>query len=371
MFEEGISGRLMDISKSSQTSLGFKVWFPFVRSHMGTIREGSLVAAKNFSSGKDIEHYSVMRITSVMPTHYAMMASKDGYPGFVEEAAKSASRDWNQDRPVEDTTKIVCDAVPSGFEVTRPRSMDGGEPAIAPETSIPMQGEQARLLDTEWTGRIINHDLQSRDGTVALGTLANMSEVEIRVLWDSMIRTHFGVFAYTNAGKSNLLSTVTSKVFAGTGPVKAVIYDLMGEYGILLADVLYGSGNACVVFLSHDAVPASVLNFWRGPTAEKARVAARDIVRTTVLPKTLTARRESFFRPVQKMLTEGKFKMLLPDFQTITDMLQDIIDSADTSAASQAFRDFLVSNSGHECTVENIENLLPRLGGYDLGRALT
>ena len=121
MFEEGITGTLMRMDKSDQTSLAFKIWFPFVRDHMKIIREGSLAAVKNFSSDKNTDCYSILRITSAMPTHYGLDASMSGYPGFTVEAAISASKDWSQDRPVEDTTKISCDAVPSRFEIKMTR----------------------------------------------------------------------------------------------------------------------------------------------------------------------------------------------------------------------------------------------------------
>ena len=369
MFEEGISGTLMNMKKSNQTSLGFVVWFPFVRSHMKTIREGSLVAVRNFSSSKDVDHYSVMRITSVMPTHYAMMTSMDGYPGFVEEAAISASKDWNQDRPVEDTTKIMCDAVPSRFEIKRSRAMGDNEPEMAPETNLPMPGERVKMLNSEWTRRIINHDLQKQDGTVVIGTLANMNDVEILALWDSVIRTHFGVFAYTNAGKSNLLSTITSKIITSSGTVKAVIYDLMGEYGILLADVLYGSDNACIVFLSDDSVPRSVSNFWHNPTESNASTAAKDIVRTTVLPKTLISKRGMFFKPVQKMLVDGKFKLLLQEYGTVAELLQNIIESADSSVASRSLMNILMQHGKNPCTAANMENLLSKLQNHAFDEA--
>ena len=365
MFEEEVSGTLMGMKKSNLTSLGFTIWFPFVRSHMKIIREGSLVAVKNFSSDRDADHYSVMRITSVMPTHYAMMASMDGYPGFVEEAATSASRDWGQDRPIEDTTKIVCDAVPSRFEVIRSRSMDNVAPEITSESNLPMPGERVRMLNVELTRRIINHDIQTQKDTISLGTLANMQDVEILALWDSMIRTHFGVFAYTNAGKSNLLSTVTSKIFASKSPVKAVIYDLMGEYGILLADVLAdNNGKACIVFLSYDAVPNSVFDFWSDATEENAGAAATDIVRTTVLPKMLVGKRKRFVKPVQSMLMAGKFKALSLDSQKIDELLRDIINSVDDSKASRGFISTIKQYSSNDCTTDSISSLLSTIENY-------
>ncbi|MDA7990511.1 MAG: ATP-binding protein [Gammaproteobacteria bacterium] len=363
MFEDGIHGTLMKIKRSNQTSLGFTVWFPFVRSHMKMIRDGSLVAVRNFSSSKDYDNWSIMRITSVMPAHYALMASQDGYPGFVEEAAMSASKDWDQDRPVEDTTKIVCEAVPSGFEIKIPVSMDDREPVIHAESNLPMQGERAKLLDTEWTGRIINHDLQTKDGTVVVGTLANMEDVEILALWDSMIRTHFGVFAYTNAGKSNLLSTITSKVFESSNRVKAVIYDLMGEYGILLLDVLYGNDNANIVFISHEETSAAVRNFWSEPTEENARTAAKDIVDTTVFPKMLIGRKKDFILPVQKILMDGKFKILSNKHSVIGDLFRSLKHG--TSAAEQDVMSILDQYKKFACNVENLNNLLTELDEHD------
>jgi len=350
----------MEIKKSNQTRLGFVVWFPFVRDHMRVIREGSLAAVRNFSSNSREDHYSVMRITSVMPTHYAMMAGTDGYPGFVEEAAVSASRDWNQDRPIEDTTKLVCDAVPSQFEIVRPRHMGNGsvEPRIVSETSMPMPGERIKMVDPEWTRRIINYDLQKQDGTIEIGTLVNSKDVGILALWDSMIRTHFGVFAYTNAGKSNLLSTVTSKMFGSGGTVKAVIYDLMGEYGILLADVLHRNNGAHILFLSPDAVPGSVRTFWKESTDQNAHKAAIDIVNTTVLPKALAGKRQMFVRPVQKMLSDGKFKILWSENKTLMEHLRDIIESNDGSQESNRFVKLLQEGSDKPSTTDNVNSLI-------------
>ena len=364
MFEEGISGTLMNVKKSNQTSLGFTVWFPFVRSHMKIIQEGSLMAVRNFSSSNDVDHYSVMRITSVMPTHYAMMTSMDGYPGFVEEAAMSASKDWNQDRPIEDTTKIVCDAVPSRFEITRPRYMDNSEPEMAPETNLPMPGERVKLLNAEWTRRIINHDLQKQDGTVALGTLANMKEVEILALWDSMIRTHFGVFAYTNAGKSNLLSTVTSKIFEADSVAKTVIYDLMGEYGILLMDVLCDVPEAYIVCMSENTIPSSVMKFWKNCDNDNfLEDAANDIVKTTVLPKSLQNKKSLMVDPMKQVLQDGKIKLYVPkdslgyQIQSLYNELPNMQGAA-TGEAHRFFNSLIEKNNNVNTTAESIQKTI-------------
>ena len=379
----------MEVRKSNQTRFEFTVWFPFTLSSMRTIREGSLIAVKNFSSDDRMEHYSIMRITSVLPTHYALGMGLNGYPGFVEEAAINASKDWSQEKPIEDTTKIVCDAIPSMFEIRRPNPLgsEHEEPEMVPESNIPMPGEKVSMLDADWTARIINHDLQRlQDQTITLGSLANSDGVDIMVLWDSLIRTHFGVFAYTNAGKSNLLSTTISKIFEKADDVKIVIYDLMGEYGALLIDVLYNNPNVCIVYLSTQAMPDSVLRFWKGqkdtaygtleiPTEGYVEaqanndliLAARDIVNTTVLPKALKGWQSKLYKPVQEILRNGKIKVLIPD-EPLDRIVREVIDGASRrSTALTTFVESLqIDRLNQPATVGNIESLLSQVEGYEI-----
>ena len=386
MFVEGISGTLMNVKKSNQTRFEFVVWFPFTRDSMKTIREGSLIAAKNFASDGRTDHYSIMRITSVLPTHYALGTGLTGYPGFVEEAAINASKDWSQEKPTEDTTKIVCEAIPSTFEIqmTNPLGQERVEPAMFPESNMPMTGERVMLLDADWTARIVNRDLQRlQNQTITLGKLAN-SDVDIMVLWDAMIRTHFGVFAYTNAGKSNLLSTVTAKIFEKAGDVKIVIYDLMGEYGILLIDALYNNPDACIVYLSTQAMPDSVIRFWRSDAYDdlgKAGIldgdstsmqassdlslAARDIVNTTILPKALKEHQSRFNGPVEGLLRDGKIKLLVSD-EPLGQIVRRVVESASRgSTALNTFVEFLQIETLRDlATIENIRTLLALVEQY-------
>ena len=365
MFVGGISGTLMQIKESNQTRFEFVVWFPYTRNSMMTIREGSLIATKNFSSDERVEHHSIMRITSVLPSHYALGTDLSGYPGFVEEAAINASKDWSQEKPTEDTTKIVCRAIPSMFEIRRPNPLgsEQDEPKMVPESSIPMIGEKVHLLDADWTTRIINHDLQKlQNQTITLGNLANSDGVDILALWDGLMRTHFGIFAYTNAGKSNLLSTLTAKIFEKADDVKIVIYDLMGEYGALLIDVLYGAPGACMVYLSPRAMPESVLKFWKKQTDENLDAAARDIVNTTVLPKALMNWKSKFYDPVKKILFDGKIKILIPD-EILGDIVNEVVASASRSSA--ALTDFVrsleISQLGEPITTSNVSSLISRI----------
>jgi len=268
MFLDDISGTLMQVNTSHETRYEYDVWFPYTKNSMNIIREGSLIAVKNFSSNQKMEHFSILRITSVLPQHYALGKDLSGYPGFVEEAAISASKDWEQEKPTEDTTKIACKAIPSFLEIQKPPPLatELKDPAIENETNIPMTGEKVSILNDKWTERVLNRDLQDlTDRTIDLGKFGNSETVTVKALWDNLIQTHFGIFAYTNAGKSNLLSTFTSKVIAASGQVKVVIYDLMGEYGALLIDTLNNNDDAMIVCCSVKTMPGSVTEFWENP----------------------------------------------------------------------------------------------------------
>ena len=80
MFLENISGTLMQIMPSMQTRYEFAVWFPYTKSSMNIIKEGTMIAVKNFSSNNDTDCMSILRITSVLPHHYAMGDNLSGYP---------------------------------------------------------------------------------------------------------------------------------------------------------------------------------------------------------------------------------------------------------------------------------------------------
>ena len=331
MFVDSISGTLMRIRESNQTRFEFDVWFPFTRDSMTIIREGSLIAVMNFTSNRStgMEHHSIMRITSALPRHYALGTDLSAYPGFVEEAAINASRDWEQETPTEDTTKIECKAVPTTFEIKRrnPMGSEEYEPVMVPESSIPMIGEKVHLLNPDWTARVINHDLQRiQDQTITLGKLISSDSVDILALWDGLMRTHFGVFAFTNAGKSNLLSTLISKVYEKADGVKMVVYDLMGEYGALLVDVLYNGPDACLVYLSPQAMPAAVLRFWENPTDGNLDAATKSIVDTTILPKDLLDRQSEFYDPVKHILRNKRVKMLVTD-RMLDEIVRDVVSA--------------------------------------------
>ena len=119
MFEQVLDGTLMEMSESAETRYRYIIWFPYTRQAINSIQEGTMVAIPNFASMENRTHYSVLEIVSFLPMHYALQGGMDGYPGFVVEAARSATEDWvtQETESTEDTTKIQVVAMPTNLEI--------------------------------------------------------------------------------------------------------------------------------------------------------------------------------------------------------------------------------------------------------------
>ncbi|MFW9944909.1 MAG: hypothetical protein ACFFB7_07920, partial [Candidatus Sifarchaeia archaeon] len=91
IFVPGRNGVLMKMDDDEETRFVYEVWFEYTRTAMMEIREGRLLAVKNYATTPDISHYSILETVSTLPVHYALGTSPDGYPGFVMEAARNVS----------------------------------------------------------------------------------------------------------------------------------------------------------------------------------------------------------------------------------------------------------------------------------------
>jgi len=63
-------------------------------------------------------------------------------------------------------------------------------------------------------------------------------EIPIYADFDILVRYHFGIFAFTGGGKSNMLSNVLRRLLVHAKDVKIIIFDISCEYPFLLMDVL-------------------------------------------------------------------------------------------------------------------------------------
>jgi hypothetical protein len=330
MFVPNLAGVLMKVEEDPTTRYCFEVWFDYTRRIINTLAEGSMVAIPNFAGNDTEVHYSILEVTGVLPIHYALGTDTSGYPGFIVEAARNAGQDWlTQDEvSIEDTTKIRCVAIPTNLEIVEtPLSSSQSPPVVQEESNLPMVGHPVHLLDRPMTEHVANLALDlDRDNVIQIGNLVRDPDVRAFLRVEDLIKVHFGIFGFTGAGKSNLLSTLVRKLLTESQePIKIVIFDLMSEYTALLLDLLVELEGARIINLGAQTVPESVLQHLanrRDPRLlEKA---AQDFLRSTVLPKILKRRQHELAPAFCELFSHRKVWMWQPRRKTIGDFIQSI-----------------------------------------------
>src|SRR5207245_3013512 len=108
----------------------------------------------------------------------------------------------------EDTTKIKCIAIPTNLEIVEKSfSRDSAKPMIKEESNLPMIGHESHLLDTAMTEKVANLSLDlENENVIQIGTLVRDDNVRAYLRVEDLIKVHFGIFGFTGAGQSNLLS---------------------------------------------------------------------------------------------------------------------------------------------------------------------
>jgi len=349
-----IEGVLVKMEPDEQTRLQFEIWFPYTRQAMNLIREGAMLAVKNFASDQKEFHYSILEVVTVLPLHYAIEEIRGNpFPGFVVEAARSASHDWyaQEEEASEETTKIRVIAVPTNLEL-----VNGEKVSIQVESNEPMLGEAVYIFDTPMTERIVNSGIHEKESTIEIGKLVRDEKVGIKARVEDLIRTHFGIFGYTGAGKSNLLSTIIRKLL--TNPVtdkeklKFVIFDLMGEYTGLLIDLLVEMEKAFVVCVEDETLPESVIDYLAG-NKKILNKAVEDLTKTMLLPKGLRAKPELFKEPIRKLLSKGGIRIYRERPPTIGEVAGRI----KPLSQAQVIKRLIIDLKGMEAYITDRENL--------------
>jgi DNA helicase HerA-like ATPase len=80
---------------------------------------------------------------------------------------------------------------------------------------------------------------------------ASKTKIPIYTDFEKLIRYHFGVFAFTGGGKSNLMSNVLRRIMFHMDDKKVVIFDISCEYAFLLLDVLADPSVNAKLILEH------------------------------------------------------------------------------------------------------------------------
>ncbi len=325
------TGKLMDVSFDENYGYQYTVWFDYTKKLMRQLKAGDLLSVPNFSYSDGSECYSILSATSIMPFHYATAGDQlAGYPVFLEKTRDEAFKDFlkQDEESSEETTKIRVTAAPTGLELVTNPSIHTQE-----ESQMPIFGGEARILDVGLVGNIFNSGLEN-EKTITIGNLRK-GDIGIDLKIDDMIRTHIGIFGYTGTGKSNLVSTLVHKLLQQSQvPVNIVIFDLMGEYTALLADVL-DEVNGYMCFLGKDSLPNPVQKYM---TDKKDLDQARDaFIRNMHVPAPLRtySMTDKYQRIVKNLLSNGKIKLLIEQYETIGQFLEENVSKHISSQESK------------------------------------
>ncbi len=370
-FRKDVVGRLLWAEADPNTRFKYTIWFDYTRKLVNDLHEGDLVAVPNFATDSNGIRYSILQLVTVMPMHYALGTDiKDlkGYPGFVMQAAKSASADWTEQETesYEDTTKIICEAVPANLEYDENNS---GEP-IQSETAMAMVGKDVYTLTSEMTEKIFNRGINKDvENIIEIGDLARDISVKIYVRVEDLIKTHFGVFGFTGVGKSNLKSTLVSNLLSTDEPIKIVLFDLMDEYTGLLVDQLL-IHNGGIICLGEKTLMKPVFDHVNRPSTDKLDFAVNTFLKNILLPKGLKGEKIKFKPLMKKILQGGKIKIFEEAFtRTVEDFLNEIWKKVESGFGDtkkgllgQVKKEVFGKNLKNELTPELAQEFIDKLG---------
>ena len=231
---------------------------------MGLLEEGMLLAVKNFKHAEEnVERYTLMEISRVWPEHFGLRGLSDhGYYPMQFEIIEQSEADWQTDDT--STMMIQIDAIPINYDLIISGDCDF---EFVKGFSYPVVGSPIRILSSEMINRMYNQKIAEELGVNAIETsadahvdprlgLVKMFEaskvpIPIYVNFEKLIRYHFGVFAFTGGGKSNLMSNVLRRILLHTADTKIVVFDISCEYTFLMLDMLADPNVNAKVVLEH------------------------------------------------------------------------------------------------------------------------
>lgn len=316
-----------------------EAWFPYSVEAVKLLREGLFVAVRNTSSvhlgsittSDEDQHYSLLRIESVETRHFVIdqiRADRSDVPISVTGLLEQHLREWQRSSadPEENNLRIVVSVSSTGLELDLPvaaASLRGYSMRVTQTDGIPMLGEITYLAVQDLVGQIVNRGMadpdQSNQSIVAgTHTLYRSNPLQVLIDTDSLFRRHFGLFGFTGAGKSNLLSTLISRTFyAGqTNASNVVLFDVNNEFFALLVDTIV-EFDAHVIFLDNE-INDSMLRFLDGDYSARDQ-AASDFLRTSTLPGPLQRYvntregNQKMLELLQLLLSAGRFKRFVDE----------------------------------------------------------
>ena len=216
---------------------------------MGLIEEGMLVAVRNFKSNPTDQRHSLMVISRVWPEHYGLKGlSEHSYYPMQFEIIQQSVKDW--DTSDKSTMMVQISALPINYDLV----LNGdNEPKYEKGFTYPVIAAEAEILNRDMISHMYNQRVLAKLGFNAktttsdaykdprIGTIQMFESMEEKIPiyldFEAMVRYHFGIFAFTGAGKSNLLSNILRRLLIHQPEVKVIVFDISSEYPFLLMDL--------------------------------------------------------------------------------------------------------------------------------------
>ncbi len=200
---------------------------------------GMLLAVRNFKSGGGVERYTLMELSRFWPVHFGLLGVKEHqYFPMQFEVIEQTVQDWETEDKA--TMAIYISAIPINYDLV----VSGESADYVRGFSYPVVGEEVYVLNRETVKSIYNRGVADKVKGEG-GHIGNLKmfesvgeEIPIYIDYESLVRYHFGVFAFTGGGKSNLLATLIRKILRHTRDTKVVVFDVSCEYPFLLMDLL-------------------------------------------------------------------------------------------------------------------------------------
>ena len=216
---------------------------------MGLIEEGMLIAVRNFKSNSKDHRYSLMVISRVWPEHYGLKGlSEHSYYPMQFEIIQQSVNDW--DTSDKSTMMVQISALPINYDLILNGS---AEPKYEKGFTYPVIAAEAQILSRDMISHMYNQRILAKLGfnpktttsdaykDPRIGTIQMFESMEEKIPiyldFEAMVRYHFGIFAFTGAGKSNLLSNVLRRLLIHQPEVKVIVFDISSEYPFLLMDL--------------------------------------------------------------------------------------------------------------------------------------
>jgi DNA helicase HerA-like ATPase len=231
---------------------------------MGLLEEGMLLAVKNFKPAEEnSERYTLMEISRVWPEHFGLRGLSDhGYYPMQFEIIEQSEDDWKTD---DKSTMIVqIDGIPINYDLI---IRGDCQFEFVKGFSYPVIGSPVYILNGEMINRMYNQKIAEKYGIDTTCTVddakldqrlglikmfqASETTIPIYVDFEKLVRYHFGVFAFTGGGKSNLMSNILRRLLLHTDNTKVIVFDISCEYMFLLLDILADPAIHAKVVLEH------------------------------------------------------------------------------------------------------------------------